>query len=123
MFVPGYVIAACVNLGIGGGTDSWKTMFWVGAGFSIVVGLVRLLFPESRQFVEAKKAGVKNTSPGAFWQETKVMLQKEWKMCIYCIILMTWFNYCQSRSPAIVSLADHHPQTPTPPKTPTPPSS
>lgn len=21
------------------------------------------------------------------------MLMKEWKMCIYCIILMTWFNY------------------------------
>lgn len=25
-------------------------------------------------------------------KETKVMLGQEWKMCIYCIILMTWFN-------------------------------
>ncbi|KPI37736.1 Carboxylic acid transporter-like protein [Cyphellophora attinorum] len=89
----GYVIAACVNLGIGGSTDSWKTMFWVGAGFSIAVGLIRLAFPESRQFIEAKKAGVKGTSAGAFWQESKVMLRKEWRMCVYCIILMTWFNY------------------------------
>lgn len=97
----GYVIAACVNLGIGGSTDSWKTMFWVGAGFSILIGLIRLLFPESRQFIEAKKSGAQSTSPGAFWQETKVMLQREWKMSIYCILLMTWFNYCQlSRIPS-----------------------
>lgn len=89
----GYVLAACVNLGIGGQVDTWKTMFWVGAGFSIAVGLVRLAFPESRQFIEAKKQGVKSTSPSAFWKETKVMLRKEWRMCVYTIILMTWFNY------------------------------
>ena len=68
-------------------------MFWVGAGFSIAVGLIRLAFPESRQFIEAKKEGTKNTSAGAFWKETKTMLRQEWRMCVYCIILMTWFNY------------------------------
>ena len=77
--ILGYVIAACVNLGIGGGTNSWKIMFWVGAGFSIAVGLIRLAFPESRQFIEAKKAGVKSTSAGAFWKESKIMLRKEWR--------------------------------------------
>lgn len=68
-------------------------MFWVGAGFSIAVGLIRLAFPESQQFVEAKKAGVKSTSAAAFWAESKTMLRKEWRMCVYCIVLMTWFNY------------------------------
>lgn len=24
----GYVFAACANLGVGGETDSWKTVFW-----------------------------------------------------------------------------------------------
>lgn len=24
----GYVLAACANLGVGGATDSWKTVFW-----------------------------------------------------------------------------------------------
>ena len=24
----GYVLAACANLGVGGSTDSWKTVFW-----------------------------------------------------------------------------------------------
>lgn len=28
----GYVIAASCNLGVGGSTDSWKTVFWIGAG-------------------------------------------------------------------------------------------
>jgi MFS family permease len=88
----GYVLAACANLGVGGATNTWKTVFWAGAGFSIAIGFVRVLFPESRQFLEAKAAG-KKASPGAFWAESKIMLKKEWKMCVYCIILMTWFNY------------------------------
>lgn len=89
----GYVCAACANLGVGGGTESWKTVFWIAAGASIGVGLVRCFFPESRQFLEARKAGKAHAHPSAFWKETKMMLAQEWKMCVYCIILMTWFNY------------------------------
>lgn len=89
----GYVLAACANLGVGGSTNSWKTVFWIAAGLSIAVGLVRCCFPESKQFIEAKKAGKRGAAPSAFWNETKRMLGAEWKMCIYCIILMTWFNY------------------------------
>lgn len=88
----GYVIAACANLGVGGSTESWKTVFWIGAGISIAVGLIRICFPESKQFIEAKKAGKKAKAPGVFWRETKKMLRQEWRMCIYCIILMTWVN-------------------------------
>lgn len=108
----GYVLAACANLGVGGETDSWKTVFWAAgklpftnrprryqmltsppAGISIGVGIIRMFFPESRQFIEAKKAGKKATSPGAFWRDVRKMLAQEWKMCVYCVILMTWFNY------------------------------
>jgi len=89
----GYVLAACANLGVGDATESWKIVFWVGAGFSILVGLVRVAFPESKQFIEAKKAGHKVKAPGAFWAETKTMLKAEWRMCVYCIFLMTWFNF------------------------------
>ena len=89
----GYVLAACANLGVGGSTESWKTVFWVGAGFSIAIGLVRICFPESKQFREARAAGKKAHAPGVFWQETKKMLRQEWKMCVYCIILMTWVSH------------------------------
>jgi len=89
----GYVFAACANLGVGGSVESWKTVFWIAAGISIGVGIIRCFFPESKQFIEAKKRGKKSTAPSLFWKETKHMLAKEWKMCVYCIILMTWFNY------------------------------
>ena len=74
----GYVLAACSNLGVGDSTNSWKTVFWIGAGFSILVGLVRVCFPESKQFLDAKKEGKAKVAPGAFWAETKVMLKSEW---------------------------------------------
>jgi hypothetical protein len=89
----GYVLAACANLGVGGETNTWKIVFWVGAGFSIAVGFVRMLFPESQQFIAAKKEGKTTKAPGAFWAETKVMLKAEWRMVVYCIFLMTWFNF------------------------------
>ena len=86
----GYVLAACTNLGVGGSVNSWTTVFWIGAGLSILIGLVRICFPESKQFIEAKKAGGQAKAPGVFWRETKSMLKQEWRMCVYCIILMTW---------------------------------
>ncbi|KAJ9137031.1 Carboxylic acid transporter protein [Pleurostoma richardsiae] len=89
----GYVCAACANLGVGGATDSWKTVFWIAAGLSIGVGIIRIFFPESQQFIQARKEGRNKAHASAFWRETKVMLAQEWKLCIYCIILMTWFNY------------------------------
>ena len=89
----GYVFAACANLGVGGSTSSWKTVFWIAAGLSIFVGLLRIPFPESQQFLAAKAAGKSKVTPAAFFRETRHMLAKEWRMCVYCIILMTWFNY------------------------------
>jgi len=56
---------------------------------SIGVGLVRIAFPESKQFRDRKAAGHKSVSAGVFWGEVRVMLAKEWRLCIYTIILMT----------------------------------
>lgn len=89
----GYVMAACASLGVGSSLEAWKKVFWGGAGVSIGIGLIRIAFPESQQFIEAKKAGKRAKAPGLFWAETKKMLGAEWRMCLYCIVLMTWFNY------------------------------
>ncbi|KAI0844330.1 MFS general substrate transporter [Daldinia vernicosa] len=91
-YALGYVLAACANLGVGAGTDTWKTVFWIASGLSIGAGLLRCLFPESKQFREAKATG-HHISAQDFWVETKSMLAKEWRMCVYCVFLMTWFNY------------------------------
>lgn len=88
----GYVLAACANLGVGGEIETWKTVFWIAGGLSFAAGLVRCLFPESKQFLEAKKSG-QHITPSAFMKETRSMLRQEWRLCVYCVILMTWFNF------------------------------
>jgi hypothetical protein len=65
------------------------------AGISIAVGLVRICFPESKAFIEAKQSGKRTMTAGEFRRETVAMLGKEWRMCIYCIILMTWVRFDQ----------------------------
>lgn len=64
---------------------------YLKAGLSIGIGLLRILFPESQQFLDAKQAG-RRSDPKAFWRETLQILRKEWKMCVYCIFLMTWVS-------------------------------
>ncbi|KAI0144459.1 carboxylic acid transport protein [Xylariaceae sp. FL1272] len=88
----GYVLAAIANLAVGGGVETWKTVFWAGAGLSFASGILRVFFAESQQFIEAKKSGHKITASD-FWSETKAMLRTEWRMCVYCVILMSWFNF------------------------------
>jgi MFS transporter, SHS family, lactate transporter len=52
-----------------------------------------MFFPESKQFIEAHKAGHKAVTASSFWRDTRRMIGEEWRMVVYCIILMTWFNY------------------------------
>lgn len=51
--------------------------------------MIRIAFPESKQFRDRKAAGHKSVTAGVFWNEVKVMLAKEWRLCIYTIFLMT----------------------------------
>lgn len=98
----GYVCAACANLGVGGSTESWKTVFWIAAGLSIGVGLIRVGFPESQQFRERKAAGHKGASPGVFWKETKQMLAREWKMCMLVFSFFSFFFLGERNLPIIM---------------------
>ena len=89
----------------------YQTDFRFTAGLSIGVGLIRIAFPESQQFLEAKAAGKKTASPGAFYRDLVKMLKAEWKMCIYCIILMTWVSIIKSisnPSSLVRHLTKHH---------------
>ncbi|KAL3469555.1 major facilitator superfamily domain-containing protein [Aspergillus californicus] len=98
-YAAGYVFAACGNLGVGGSVESWKTIFWIGAGLSFTIALVRACFPESRPVVNAQAQGHDHgVSPGEFFQSVKLMLREEWRMCIYCVLFMTWFNYLSHTS-------------------------
>ena len=91
----GYVFAAVFNLTLApkGGNHGFRTLFWIGAGASFFVGVVRALFPESKQFIEAKKAKGRGTGVAAFRSQIKDVFRTQWKMMFYCCILMAWFNY------------------------------
>ncbi|MBE3043287.1 MFS transporter [Candidatus Bathyarchaeota archaeon] len=64
---------------------------------SIGIGILRIFFPESKQFIEAKQAakesGKKPGTAGDFWRDVKLMFAHEWKMIVYCVFLMAWFNF------------------------------
>jgi hypothetical protein len=62
---------------------------WIAAGLSIGVGLLRIGFPESKQFRDRKAEGHKTVTAGVFWGEVRVMIGQEWRLCVYAIILMT----------------------------------
>ncbi|KAL9114707.1 MAG: hypothetical protein Q9227_001385 [Pyrenula ochraceoflavens] len=95
----GYVLAACTNLAVGGSVESWRTVFWVATGLSTSVGLFRAFLPESEHFRKARllrkhnKAAQSTDVRGSFWLDLREMVIAEWKMMIYCIILMSWFGY------------------------------
>lgn len=69
-------------------------MFWIGAALSFAAGFARLVFPESQQFIDARK-DKKGSGTSDFMANFWIMLKKEWKVCVYAIVLMSWFNWCK----------------------------
>jgi len=92
----GYVIGAYVNLKVGDAPDSWKPAFWGAAAASIAVGFIRLGFPESRQFIEAKKSGNRGAHSAAFKKEIKKVLRLEWKMICTFTCCYVSANVCNN---------------------------
>jgi len=77
----GYLLAAVINLTVVPKSKyTWRSLYFIGAGFSLAAAIVRALLPESRQYIlareEAKAAGhtSKETSK-AFMREIRAMLK------------------------------------------------
>ena len=52
----GYLLAAVINLTVV--TESkytWRSLYFIGAGFSLAAAMVRACLPESRQYVRARE--------------------------------------------------------------------
>jgi MFS transporter, SHS family, lactate transporter len=96
-YAVGYLIAAVINLFLVPDVpQTWRALFWTGAGMSAFAGVLRMLLPESEVFLRAKAAraahGNDPSSKSAtriFLHETKVMLKTHWVLCIYAVLLMT----------------------------------
>lgn len=100
-YALGYLIAAIFNLYVvPTNPNSWKALFYIGAGLTLAVAILRLFFPESRQFLEQRERARLNpelrvtgaNKVKAFTADTKKILKIYWKKCLYACLLMALFN-------------------------------
>ncbi|KAK4687269.1 MFS transporter, SHS family, lactate transporter, partial [Tremellales sp. Uapishka_1] len=95
----GYLLAAVINLTVVPKSQyTWRSLYFIGAGFSLAAAIVRACLPESRQFImareEAKASGLTSKQQsGRFIKELGTMLKTNWLRCIWAICLMTGFNF------------------------------
>lgn len=51
----GYVLAACANLGVGGSTESWKTVFWIAGRISSPKSIISLLLTSLSRYLNRRR--------------------------------------------------------------------
>lgn len=94
----GYLLAAVINLTVVQYSPyHWRSLFFIGAGFSLAAAIIRACLPESRQFLLAREEARANpTSSGGgkvFLKEMGAMLKTNWLRCIWGVCMMTGFNF------------------------------
>ncbi|KAI5805792.1 major facilitator superfamily domain-containing protein [Geopyxis carbonaria] len=101
-YALGYLIAAGFNMGIvPKSKHSFKILFYLGAGLTAAVALLRLPFGESKQFIEQKSQRSELSGRARvrmFVADAKQVLRAYWRRCVYAIIMMALFNYCSHTS-------------------------
>jgi SHS family lactate transporter-like MFS transporter len=75
-------------------SQSWRILFFIGAGLSAGAALFRAVLPESQMFLDAREAEKSNPNPEqhknkAFMRELGIMLKTNWLKCILAVLLMT----------------------------------
>ncbi len=84
-YATGYLLAAVINLTVVSYDKyHWRTLYFIGAGFSLAAAIVRVCLPESRQYLlareEAKAAGITSAQASKrFLHECGVMLKTNCK--------------------------------------------
>jgi len=98
-YALGYIIAAIFNLYVVPQSHfGWKALFYIGAALTGFVAFLRLLFPESRMYLEdkARRNGQKvkiSEKVKAFSKDGKTMMKQYWKRAIYASLMMAAFNF------------------------------
>ncbi|WVQ83141.1 hypothetical protein IAT38_005279 [Cryptococcus sp. DSM 104549] len=98
-YACGYLLAAVINLTVVQHSRyHWRSIFFFGAGISVLAAIVRACLPESRQFLlakeEAKASGLTGKEQSkAFVRELGNMFRTNWLRWIWGVCLMTFFNF------------------------------
>ncbi|KIJ32690.1 hypothetical protein M422DRAFT_265447 [Sphaerobolus stellatus SS14] len=95
----GYLLASVVNLFLVPETpQTWRSIFWVGAGLSIFAAGVRVLLPESAVFQRANEAAreanmTSKDKTKLFIHSFIEMVRKHWGLWVYGVVLMSGMNF------------------------------
>jgi SHS family lactate transporter-like MFS transporter len=94
----GYLLAAVFNLTVATYAKArWRSVYFVGAGFSAFAAIIRALLPESRQYIEArrilKEEGATKGANKRFFREIGNMLKTNWIRCIWGICVSLFLLY------------------------------
>ncbi|WVQ75950.1 hypothetical protein IAR50_005585 [Cryptococcus sp. DSM 104548] len=98
-YAVGYLLAAVINLTVVETSKyHWRSIYFFGAGFSLLAAIIRACLPESEQFIEARKeAKAKGISSKqatkTFIRELGNMFRTNWVRWIWGVLLMTFFNF------------------------------
>ncbi|BEI91458.1 uncharacterized protein CcaverHIS019_0402780 [Cutaneotrichosporon cavernicola] len=100
-YTIGYLLAAVINMTVGSySRPGWRSLYFIGAGFSVASALFRMCLPESAQFIRARQqqqdSGVQLSGRDAarhFFREVGHMLRSNWIRCIWAICIMTGMNF------------------------------
>lgn len=98
-YAVGYLLAAVINMTVGQySAPKWRSLYFIGAGFSLAAAMLRAALPESEQYLrareEAKKSGMSSKEAAKhFGREVVNMLKTNWIRCIWAICLMTGMNF------------------------------
>ncbi|ORY30339.1 major facilitator superfamily domain-containing protein [Naematelia encephala] len=98
-YAAGYLLGAVINLTVVPKSKySWRSLYFIGAGFSLAAAIVRACLPESEQYKlakqEARASGISSKQATRnFLREIKLMLKTNWVRCIWAVCMMTGFNF------------------------------
>ncbi|MBW0461909.1 hypothetical protein O181_001624 [Austropuccinia psidii MF-1] len=98
-YAIGSLLAACVNLSLVDHTNNWRSIFYLGAGLSFFVAILRAICPESKVFLKAKAEADSHPdplgrSPGTIYCQTlKTAIKLHWGRFLFCVWLMAGFNF------------------------------
>ncbi|KAF2100711.1 MFS general substrate transporter [Rhizodiscina lignyota] len=98
-FAAGYLFASGLHLAMS--KYKWQALFWLGAGLTIPVFIIRLVTPSYSVVAEAVRdaEGIQRVTEAAavggelsFWKKFKFVARRHWAVFIYAIVLTACFN-------------------------------
>lgn len=90
-YACGYLLAALVNFAVVETGQSWRVLFWIGAGFALLAIVIRFWVPESETFENQKEA--RKVMGRSLWTEVKLAVRNHWLRMVYMVILMAFMNF------------------------------